>query len=51
MFRAFDWKRSDFYVGRGCGSPEFYIVGSDWFEYSFVDEEFDVCRQFWFASE
>jgi hypothetical protein len=34
-----------FYVRRGCGSPELYSVGPDWFEYSFVDEEFVVCRE------
>jgi hypothetical protein len=42
------------YVGCGCGSPELYSVGSsdlysvgpDWFEYSFVDEEFVVYREF-----
>jgi hypothetical protein len=31
-----------FYAGRGCGSPELYSVGPDWF----VDEEFVVCREF-----
>jgi hypothetical protein len=36
----------DFYVGCGCGSPELYSVGRDWFEYSFIDEEFVVCREF-----
>jgi hypothetical protein len=36
----------DFYVGRGCGSPELYSVSPDWFEYSFVDEEFVVCGEF-----
>jgi hypothetical protein len=35
-----------FYIGRGCGSPELYSVGPDWFEYSFVDKEFAVCREF-----
>jgi hypothetical protein len=35
-----------FYVGRGCGSPEFYSVGPDWFQYNFVDEEFVVYRVF-----
>jgi hypothetical protein len=40
-----------FYVGRGCGSPELYSVCPDWFEYSFVDEEFVVYREFLFASE
>jgi hypothetical protein len=31
----------NFYVacGCGCGSPELYSVGPDWYEYSFVDEE------------
>jgi hypothetical protein len=29
----------DFYVGRGCCSPELYSVCPDCFEYSFVDEE------------
>jgi hypothetical protein len=33
-----------FYVGRGCGSPELYSVGPDWFEYSFVDDECFVYR-------
>jgi hypothetical protein len=33
-----------FYVGRGCGFPELYSVGPDWFQYSFVDE--DVYRVF-----
>jgi hypothetical protein len=33
-----------FYVGRGFGSPELYSVGPDWFEHSFVDEEFVVYR-------
>jgi hypothetical protein len=33
------------YVGRGCGSEELYSVGPDWFDYSFVDEEFVVCRE------
>jgi hypothetical protein len=33
-----------FYAGRGCGSPELYYVGPDWFEYSFVNEEFVVYR-------
>jgi hypothetical protein len=43
MSRAFDWKLSSiFYVGLGCGSPELYSLGPDWFEYSFVDEEFFV---------
>jgi hypothetical protein len=28
-----------------------YSVGPDWFEYSFVDEEFVVYREFSFASE
>jgi hypothetical protein len=32
------------YVGRGCGSPGLYSVGPNWFEYSFVDEEFVVYR-------
>jgi hypothetical protein len=36
----------DFYVRRGCGSTELYSVGPDWFEYSFVDEEFVVYREF-----
>jgi hypothetical protein len=31
-----------FYVGLGCGSPELYCVGPDWFQYSFVDEELNV---------
>jgi hypothetical protein len=35
-----------FHVGRGCGSPELYDVGQDWFEYSFVDEAFVVYREF-----
>jgi hypothetical protein len=35
-----------FYIGRGCGPPELYSVGPDWFEYSFVDEEFVVYREF-----
>jgi hypothetical protein len=35
-----------FYVGHGCGSPELYSLGPDWFEYSFVDEEFVACREF-----
>jgi hypothetical protein len=35
-----------FYVGCGCGSPELYSIGTDWFEYSFVDEEFVVCTEF-----
>jgi hypothetical protein len=35
-----------FYVGHGCGSPELYSVGPDWLEYSFVDEEFVVYREF-----
>jgi hypothetical protein len=35
-----------FYVGRGCSSPELYSVGPDWFQYSFVDEEFVVYREF-----
>jgi hypothetical protein len=35
-----------FYVGLGCGSPELYSVGPNWFEYSFVDEEFVVYREF-----
>jgi hypothetical protein len=35
-----------FYVGRGCGSPELYSVGLDWFEYNFVDEMFVVYREF-----
>jgi hypothetical protein len=35
-----------FYVGRGCASPELYSVGPDWFECSFVDGEFAVCREF-----
>jgi hypothetical protein len=34
------------YVGRGCGSPQLYYVGSDWFEYSFIREEFVVYREF-----
>jgi hypothetical protein len=38
-----------FYVGRGCGSPELYSVGPDWFECSFVDEESVVYREFWFC--
>jgi hypothetical protein len=29
-----------FYVERACASPGLYSVGPDWFEYSFVDEEF-----------
>jgi hypothetical protein len=33
-----------FYVGLGCGSPELYSIGPDWFEFSFVDEEFVVYR-------
>jgi hypothetical protein len=33
-----------FYVG--CGSPELYSIGPDWFEYRFVDEEFVVYREF-----
>jgi hypothetical protein len=41
-----------FYVGHVCGSPELYSVGPDWFEYSFVDEEFQVqgfrLTQHWF---
>jgi hypothetical protein len=32
------------YDERGCGSPELYSIGPDWFEYSFVDEEFIVYR-------
>jgi hypothetical protein len=36
----------DFYIGHGCGSQEFYSIGSNWFEYSFVDEEFVICREF-----
>jgi hypothetical protein len=39
------------YVALGCGSPELYSVGPDWFEYSFVDEELVVYREFGFASE
>jgi hypothetical protein len=35
-----------FYVERGCGSPELYFVGTDWFECSFIDEEFVVYREF-----
>jgi hypothetical protein len=35
-----------FYVRRGCGSPEVYSVGPDWFKYNFVDEEFVVYREF-----
>jgi hypothetical protein len=35
-----------FYVGRGCGSLEFYFVGPDWFEYGFVDEEYVVYGEF-----
>jgi hypothetical protein len=35
-----------FYVASGCCSPELYSVGLDWFEYSFVDEEFVVYREF-----
>jgi hypothetical protein len=35
-----------FYAGCGCGSPELYYVGPDWFQYSFVDEEFVVYREF-----
>jgi hypothetical protein len=35
-----------FYVGRGCCSPESYSVSPDLFEYSFVDEEFVVYREF-----
>jgi hypothetical protein len=35
-----------FYFGRGCGSPEMYSVGSDWFQYNFVDKEFVVYREF-----
>jgi hypothetical protein len=38
--------RALLYVGRGCGSPELYSVGPDWFESSFVDEEFVVYRGF-----
>jgi hypothetical protein len=38
------------YVGCGCGPPELYSIGPDWFEYSFVDKDF-VYREFWFASE
>jgi hypothetical protein len=34
-----------FYVGRGCDSPELFSIGPDWFEYSFVDEEFVVGAQ------
>jgi hypothetical protein len=34
------------YVGRGCGSSELYSVRPSWFQYSFVDEEFVVCREF-----
>jgi hypothetical protein len=26
--------------------PELYSVGPDWFEYSFIDEEFVVYREF-----
>jgi hypothetical protein len=33
-----------FYVGRGHSSPKLYSVGSDWFEYSFVDDKFVVYR-------
>jgi hypothetical protein len=39
---AFDY----FYVGRGCVSPELCSVGPDWFEYSFVGEEFVIYREF-----
>jgi hypothetical protein len=35
-----------FYVERECGSPELYCVGPDWFEYSLVDEEFVIYREF-----
>jgi hypothetical protein len=35
-----------FYVGRGCRSTELYSVGPDWFQYSFVDKEFVVYREF-----
>jgi hypothetical protein len=35
-----------FYVGLRCGSTELYSIGPDWFEYSFVDEEFVVYRKF-----
>jgi hypothetical protein len=35
-----------FYVGRGCGSPDLYSIGPDWFEYNVVDEEFVVYGQF-----
>jgi hypothetical protein len=38
LVKAFE----DFYVGRGCGSPELYSVGPDWF----VDEEFLVTESF-----
>jgi hypothetical protein len=34
-----------FYVGRGCGCPELYSVRPDWFQYSFVNEGFVVCRE------
>jgi hypothetical protein len=40
--KAFEY----FYVGRGCSSPELYSVGFRWFEYSFVDGEFVVYREF-----
>jgi hypothetical protein len=35
-----------FYVGCGCSSPELYSIGTDWFEYNFVDEEFVVYIEF-----
>jgi hypothetical protein len=35
-----------FYAGRGCGSPELYSVGPDWFEYSFVDEDLLFIKSF-----
>jgi hypothetical protein len=38
-----------FYVGRGCGSSELYSGGPDWFEYSFVEEEFVVYGEFCFG--
>jgi hypothetical protein len=42
LLEAFEY----FYIGRGCGSPELYSVGPDWFQYSFVDEKFVVYREF-----
>jgi hypothetical protein len=35
----------DFYVGRGCCSPELYSIGPDVFEHTFVDKECVVCRE------